>query len=439
LGQFTQLSGRGRYSAPIAWINWSARQADHADVDVARKLEPTILVTDSGRGSAVAIIRSLGRRGWRVIAGASDPLSPGFRSRYVVDRIVYPPPASSPGEFVDAILEAVRRFGIDLIIPVTDAAILPLVGERHRVEALCKLALPDSSALSAVIDKGRTLELAGQLGVPVPRSEVVVNREEALAAAHLMGWPVVLKPKASSRYPNRTKVDAFHVAFASNESELAVEMHRLEGRSEVLIQEYCPGGGEGVGLLMDRGRPLAAFQHRRIHEVPVSGGASALRESVPLDPTLYSYSVKLLGALEWTGLAMVEFKVGERGVRLMEVNGRVWGSLPLAVMSGVDFPSRLVELFLGSAPEPGMEPQLEYRVGVRARNLELDLIWIGSVLRGRPRFGFLGTPPRSQAVSALLGFFAPGCQSDMFALSDPGPALAELPKIAGKLWRKAMR
>jgi predicted ATP-grasp superfamily ATP-dependent carboligase len=397
----------------------------------------TILVTDAGRGSAVAIIRSLGRRGWRVIAGASDPLSPGFRSRYVAERIVYPPPAVSPGGFVEAILEAVKRFGIDLIIPVADAAILPLAGERDRIEALCKIAGPDSHAMSVVMDKGRTLELAAQLGVPVPRSAVAASTEEAIAAARTVGWPVVLKPRASSLYPNRNKVEAFHVSFASNETELEAEMRSLEGRSEVLIQEYCPGGGVGVGLLMDRGRPLAAFQHRRIHEVPVTGGASALRESVRLDPTLYSYSVKLLGALEWTGLAMVEFKVGERGPKLMEVNGRVWGSLPLAVMSGVDFPGRLVELFLGASSEPGPEPQLDYRVGVRARNLAMDLIWIGSVLRGRPRYGFLGMPRRSEAMTALLGLLAPGCRSDMFAISDPGPALAEIPKIAGKLWRKA--
>ena len=41
-------------------------------------------------------------------------------------------------------------------------------------------------------------------------------------------------------------------------------------------------------------------QHRRLREIPIHGGASALRESVPLDPLLYDYAVKLLEALDWT-------------------------------------------------------------------------------------------------------------------------------------------
>src|SRR5207302_298489 len=73
------------------------------------------------------------------------------------------------------------------------------------------------------------------------------------------------------------------------------------------------------------------------------------------------YAVKLLEALDWTGLAMVEFKVGADGVRLMEINGRIWGSLPLAVRSGVDFPAMLAELWLGA----GALPMRSAECGVR--------------------------------------------------------------------------
>ena len=69
---------------------------------------------------------------------------------------------------------------------------------------------------------------------------------------------------------------------------------RFEGRCAVLLQEYYRGSGQGVELLMHAGRPLAAFQHRRLREVPVNGGASAFRESVPLDGELYRHSVRLL-------------------------------------------------------------------------------------------------------------------------------------------------
>src|SRR3989337_474409 len=96
----------------------------------ARSGKPTLLITDAGRGSAIAFIRSLGRRGWRVIAADSDPRSPGFRSRHVWDRLLYPAPESAPREFVQTLLQTVREKNVDLIVPVTDGVIFPLSESR---------------------------------------------------------------------------------------------------------------------------------------------------------------------------------------------------------------------------------------------------------------------------------------------------------------------
>jgi ATP-grasp domain-containing protein len=203
----------------------------------------------------------------------------------------------------------------------------------------------------------------------------------------------------------------------------------------VLLQEYRAGEGHGVELLTDRGRPLAAFQHRRLHEVPFTGGASALREGVALDPVLYDHASRLLAALRWTGLAMVEFRVGPDGPLLMEINGRIWGSLPLAVKSGVDFPLRLVELHLGRPLDPssgaaGVE-------GVRSRNVGLELVWIASVLRRHRRYPFLPAPRRREALAAALRLPFPRDGFDVLCRDDPLPALAELAAVTGHLARKA--
>ena len=306
---------------------------------------PRILVTDAGRGCAVAIIRSLGRRGWHVIAADSTPRSPGMCSRYAAGKLVYPAPDKNPHEFVEAMLATARSHEVDLIVPVTDATILPLSAARNQFEPDCKLAIPPAGALDIVNDKLRTIELAQRLGVPAPRTVLARTAAEAVEHASQFSWPVVLKPQASSQYYD-DRVDKFEVSYAHNLDDLARKMGEFEGRSVVLMQEYFGGVGMGVELLMHRGRPVAAFQHQRLREIPLTGGASAFRKSVALDPVLYDHAVRLLGALDWTGLAMVEFKVADDGARLMEINGQVWGSLPLAVQSGIDFPAALVELWL---------------------------------------------------------------------------------------------
>jgi predicted ATP-grasp superfamily ATP-dependent carboligase len=341
-----------------------------------------VLVTDAARGSAIAIIRSLGRQGLRVIAADSEPRSPGFYSRFASERLRYPPPAQAPDELVETLVQAAHERRIDLIVPVTDETVMPLSAARRRFEGVCALAIPEPEALAASSDKLATVELAAKLEIPAPRTVVVTTAGEALAAAPALGWPVVVKPRWSRKTDEGGALQRFEVVYAADEGRLAEEMRRLEGRCEVLLQEYYAGDGHGVELLLHEGRPLAAFQHRRLREVPITGGASSFRESAPLDPLLYDYSARLLAELRWTGLAMVEFKLGEEGPRLMEINGRIWGSLPLAVKSGMDFPARLAALYLGEPPAPNGPPDTGYALGVRSRNLDLEVVWIGSTLRG---------------------------------------------------------
>lgn len=396
-----------------------------------------ILVTDAGRGSAIAVIRSLGRRGHAVVAADADPRSPGFRSRYVSGTLVYPAPEASPLEAVSVLLEGARCERIDLIVPVTDEIILPLSEQRDQFRDVAALAMPEAEALARAADKIETYELGLRLGVPVPRGEVVSSPDEALVAAKALGWPVVLKPRVSRLFRDGA-VEKLGVRYAGGPDEVEAHAVELTAKGRVLVQEWLPGQGHGVELLVDRGETVAAFQHRRLHEVPITGGASSLRESVPLARDLLAHAACLLAELRWTGLAMVEFRVGESGATLMEVNGRIWGSLPLAVKSGVDFPALLVELLLDGKVSSVPLPHTTYRVGVRSRNLELEVAWIAGVLRARSRAG-VPIPSRWRGVVAAGKLALPGDGHDILSLEDPWPGLAELRKVGRKVRSKATR
>src|SRR5262245_58464139 len=141
---------------------------------------PTVLVTDAGRGSAISIIRSLGRKGYRVIAADTDARSPGFRSRYAAERLLYPAPERAPRELAATLLHAARERQVDLIIPVTDAAILPLSEARAEFEGVCAIAMPDPATLDIVTNKLKTLDLAKRVGVPAPRTALVETTREAI-------------------------------------------------------------------------------------------------------------------------------------------------------------------------------------------------------------------------------------------------------------------
>lgn len=279
-------------------------------------------------------------------------------------------------------------------------------------------------------DKAATVALAERLGVPVPPTRLVTDPGEGRSAARDLGYPIVIKPGVSRRVRSDGTIERLAVAYAADAAELERSLARMDPGSPVLLQRWLAGRGLGVEVLAEGGRILAAFQHRRLREVPVTGGASALRESVPLDDDLFAHTVRLIDDLRWTGLAMVEFRRAPDGsVSLMEINGRIWGSLPLAVRSGMDFPGRWADLLLARAPAAAM-PATTYRHGVKARNLRLELAWIRAVLTGRHRHAALPWPPRRAAIGAMASLFDPRIGDDLFSLGDPGPGLAQLVAIA---------
>jgi predicted ATP-grasp superfamily ATP-dependent carboligase len=398
-----------------------------------------ILITDAYRGSALSIIRSLGRKGYTVYAADSEKKSVGFYSRYVSKQIVYPSPELYANRFQQFMLETVKREGIDLIIPVTDLTIYPLLKMRKEFEAVSRLAIPDDEQLAIVSDKYRTMCLAQEWDVPVPKTILVNTAREALEHAKELQWPIVLKPQISKLLNSDHRIKSLHVTYANSESELKCAMQELEGVCSVLLQSFYAGSGVGIELLAHEGTLLAVFEHKRRREIPVSGGASSYRESVALEPELVDYASRMIKALSWTGLAMVEFKSGIHGAKLMEINGRVWGSLPLAVKSGVDFPALLASCYLDRIPSPPSNLNTNYRLGVRSRDIHKDFLWIASVLLQKRDFPFLEIPKRQKAIKAILGYMNPKRKFDLFSWDDPMPAVYGIPQIVWKLGKKVKK
>lgn len=403
-----------------------------------RRLRPegprrsTVVVTDAGRSSAVAIIRSLGRAGWRVLALDSERWSPGFFSKYTDRSVRTVSPVEQPTAFASHLADIAHRESVDLIIPVTDNAILPLASRRSDFPERTYLAIPTDRQLQAVRDKAETIALAERLGIPVPKSEVADTLRIAAKYCNQLGWPVVVKPRYS-REMLGPSIITNEVQYANSVAELAHIFESARGPTGFLLQEYWEGEGCGVELLAENGFPRAHFQHKRLREVPPSGGAGSCRQGVATDPTLYAYAVSLMRELSWTGLAMVEYKVGRRGAALMEINGRIWGSLPLAVASGVDFPLLMAQLLTrGESGDVGHHP---YVTGLKRRNLELELTWAASVITGRHPH-YTAMDGRRRGLALLVELLVSVNELDNYDARDIRPLASELIMIATKFARR---
>jgi predicted ATP-grasp superfamily ATP-dependent carboligase len=224
--------------------------------------------------------------------------------------------------------------------------------------------MPSSATFDAVNDKVTLMSRAASLGIDVPESRTLDGPDDPGASAWTR-FPAVVKPGRSvvESDGGRTKTT---VRFVDDRDELLAVLAELpRGAFPAMVQERLRGPGVGVFLLVDKGERVAHFAHRRLREKPPEGGVSVYRESVAVPEDLIDQAERLLRAFDWTGVAMVEFKrdVASDRTALMEIHGRFWGSLQLAVDAGVDFPRLLLDRFLGL----GLERCDDYRLGIRSR------------------------------------------------------------------------
>jgi predicted ATP-grasp superfamily ATP-dependent carboligase/protein-tyrosine-phosphatase len=385
----------------------------------SRKIENNlrpVLILGAKLRIAVTIARSLSRQGIPVDV-AAFPEDGWFSSRVIRELVRIPNPNHSAQGFIEGLCDLINHKGYDMLFPCGDH-ILAAIGEHYdRLKELLCIACPEPRVTGRVLDKWETLNVAKECAIPIPRT-YVLRESSCLDARHELPFPMVVKPRTKLRE------NEFKVFYADNYEELSARLSATIGKSgEVLIQEYVSGDGVGVEMLMHEGSPVAIFQHRRIKEVPSQGGAGVIVVSEHPDPKLVRYSLDLLRGLDWTGVAMIEFRINHAtgDVALMEINGRYWGSLFLPFKAGIDFPFYEWQL------AHGLQPKIpeSYPIGFRAR-------WTAGTIRRlhgvftNSNLSFQACSPRWKELLGFVSDLLPPTHDALWSIKDPMPYVHEL-------------
>lgn len=312
-------------------------------------MESRILVLDGNQRASLAAVRSLGSRGLWVAVGESTDVSMAGVSRFCSHQALYSDPFNAPRAFFEDILRHVEELGITFLLPITEATTYALLAYRHELPDSVTLPFPASESVEQLANKNELFRLAQSLDVPVPGTVYCEGRQDGLKALEKVEqFPLVLKP-FKSRVLQDGRITSTRVIIAKNRSEARDALEQeVFFDFPFTLQTFIEGHGRGVFALFDHGEPVCFFAHRRLREKPPGGGVSVLCESALVDPELQDFSESLLRRANWHGVAMVEFRVAEDGTGyLMEVNPRFWGSLQLAIDSGIDFPWWLYQVSTG--------------------------------------------------------------------------------------------
>ena len=316
--------------------------------------QPSILVLDAENRSSLAVIRSLGREGFSVIAAGHKKNAIGLCSKFVNEVCYYSDPAKESSKFINEILDLVKEKKPRMLIPCTDLSLELILEKEEEFRTHTLLPFSNKEIISSILDKSNILKLAADCGIAVPRS--TENHSEVKI------FPVAIKTKKSFNLSEHG-FSKPTVKYANSKIELEQKVKKFN--EPVLIQQKIIGPGIGVFTLSKQGKVLSVFCHKRILEKPPTGGVSVLSESIAEYEAPVEQSKKLIEKLKLDGIAMLEYKQHSDGkFYLMEINPRFWGSLQLAISSGRDFPVSLIKVFIENKNEITENP---YTLGLRMR------------------------------------------------------------------------
>jgi carbamoyl-phosphate synthase large subunit len=296
-----------------------------------------VLVTGAGGPAAVSFMRAVAGPEVELWAVDVDPCATGL---YLVppERRGLVPRGDDP-DFAEHLLRVCREAAVDVLLPTVDTELLPLARRQAELEAAGTTLLSASAVtLELCLDKWTLIQRCqGRTSVPK-----TVLLDEAFDA-EAWTWPAIVKPRHGS--------GGRGVELVAGPADL--ERIGVPRDGSNIVQQHLPGIEHSIDVLAYRdGRVAAAVPRSRLK---VDSGI-AVAGCTSVDPALEAIGRQVAESIGLTTVANVQVKEDADGrPRLLEVNPRFPGSMPLTVAAGVDMPGLVLADALGR-PVPGHVP-----------------------------------------------------------------------------------
>ena len=307
-----------------------------------------ILLTDGSYKNTLCAARALKNNNYKIACiGGSHCLSNA--SKYVnikgfSHQIFGKYGSNITEEIIEPLLDHISKEKYDLIIPVGGNSVKVFSKIREYIHPQTKIILPKNDSINISLDKKKSSELCKELNINVPRTYDFKSVDELIKNEENISFPVITK--------SSHELLELPTKYFDNFSQLinSLKKFSFENNNEInfpIIQERINGPGIGYFSVFNKGKVVSEFMHQRVREIPPSGGSSTCAKSIS-DDELRHAGTKILKALNWHGPAMVEFKknLSDEKIYFMEINPKLWGSLDLSYLCGINFTKDIVNIAL---------------------------------------------------------------------------------------------
>lgn len=386
---------------------------------------PAAVVPTGYDPGSYTCVRSLAGLGVSPIIASEHDDVPAAASRFCDSSVVVPSPHTDIVGYKDALVNLARRESVETILPIRPHDPYIFAKYYEEFDEHVSLVTPRMEQLEQVFDRVALVEAAKAAGVPVPETRRLSAVEELDTDAIVKSRYNLLTQEFGGANGSSETVKGIEYVPAETAADIDAIIERMH--HEPIAQEYIGDGDEYLfGALYDNGDPLATFQHRQVRGDSYAGGGGVYRVSTD-NPRLEATARQLLDHLDWHGLACIEYveDPDSGAFKLVEINPRLWQSLPLAVRAGADFPAHYWHTAIGHAERITDE----YRIGVGSHLLYGELGYLLSIRSDETPYV---DPPSLVGETLSVGR---SCLSvpnfDMLHLDDPAPFLRGIGNVVG--------
>ena len=296
-----------------------------------------VLLTYGWVRSSYAILRNLSQHGISVYVSDSGRLGMSQFSKFSKGYDKYHSMHDNKHEFIKDIIKISKKRNINLIFPSHDETEL-LAKNKKLFSNETSVLFPSYSTCKKFNNKSMAYDLAASLGISVP-DRIVYNKPEDLVQLITEKGYKKLIIKLLKGNSSKGVYYADTPKEAMNIVKSLIEKFELNKKRYPQVEEYVYGEGWGHSVLYWKGELVAEFTHQRLREKILTGGTSTMRKSAKKEK-ISKAALKIFDKVKWHGLAMAEFKVCKETGKywFIEINPRAWGSIPLAINCGVEFP-----------------------------------------------------------------------------------------------------
>lgn len=325
-----------------------------------------VIITDIKYRMAISPVRELAKKGYQISAVEFEDVPKnermGFYSKYVFEKSVI---RSSDNDFCEDIAK-VGTGTRPVLLPVNRKSLETVIRNEDKLSECCDFLVPSEKAIQLADDKNTICNIAKKAGVPIPATTSLCEHESVEEMAQKVNYPCIIKYR-NGEAMGKKPADRYKVV--NNEQDFVKAYSAMLAEDEnPIASDYIKGHDIGVAVVMNKEhKPISFLCYESLREYPIKGGPTCYLRTI-FNRELLKYACKLLEEIEFTGIAMLDFKGSAECPYFLEINPRVWGSAMVTEISKAPFFEDYVKGACGEAQPLDVETCMpEYRLGAKMR------------------------------------------------------------------------